>query len=250
MISQYANLTVKDTFLHPIKQAFKEIDPSQEGWLDTYHKEETIRSTVFTKRMNMPGASMTIYNRGRNGISDNIKVALLDKPEIEAFNTTGEVKNLDTSDGGGHSSPFFNELTIWSLPGLNLQKTQKPIGESITNKYATSLKFATFALNNEMIRIGAMSDNAPYMMMKKMHSFDLYDGKYQNLLETKDTAERTSTFDIGVAFPNLWIPIGNEYKEFVKLNYLGKNEYSISYKGKRGVVEKTEPFQINTLFDL
>lgn len=250
MISQYANLTTKDTFLHPIKQNFTEIDPSKEGWLNQYNKEETIRSTIFTKRMNMPGASMIVYNRGVNGISDNIKVAILDKADVEAFNTTGEVKGLDTSDGGGHSSPFFNELTTWSLPGLNLQKTQKPIGESITGKFATSLKFATFALNNEMIRMGAMSENSPYNMMKKMHSFNLYDGKYQNLLETKDAADRTSTFDIGVAFPNLWIPVGQEYKEFVKMNYLGKNEYSISYKGKKGAIEKTNPFQVNTLFDL
>lgn len=250
MISQYANLTTKDTFLHPIKQNFTEIDPNSDGWLNVYHKEENIRSTVFTKRMNMPGASMTIYNRGKNGISDNIKVALLDKPEIEAFNTTGEVQNLDTSDGGGHSSPFFNELTIWSLPGLNLQKTQKPIGESITGKYATSLKFATFALNNEMVRLGAFSEQNAYTMMKKMHSFDIYDGKYQNVLETTDSAGRISTFDIGVAFPNLWVPVGNDYKEFVKLNYLGKNEYTLSYKGKKGAIEKTAPFEVNTLFDL
>ena len=62
--------------------------------------------------MNIPGASMTIYGRGRNGISSEIKVAVMDDPSAETFNYAGETHSQDVSDGGGHTNPFFNELLI------------------------------------------------------------------------------------------------------------------------------------------
>ena len=112
IVSQYANLTTKDVYLHPAKKDFENIDLNNEESWKAYETEEHIRSTTFTKRMNIPGASMTIYGRGRNGISSEIKVAVMDDPSAETFNYAGETHNQDVSDGGGHTNPFFNELLV------------------------------------------------------------------------------------------------------------------------------------------
>lgn len=250
LISQYANLTTKDTFLHPIKENFQEINFEDPNWVNNYTKEETARSIVFTKRMNMPGASMSIYGRGLIGIPTEIKVAIVAKPNAEVYNTIGQSKMIDTMDGGGKVSSIFNELLNWSLPGFDLQTTQKPIGESINNKFATSLKFATFALTNEEIRLSPFAENSAYNMMKKMHQFDLYDGNYQNLLATKDATGQEETFSINTAFPNLWIPINGTHYKFINLKYLGKADYQIIYEDQKGIVQNTKPITINNLFDL
>jgi hypothetical protein len=61
--------------------------------------------------MNMPGASMSIYGKGPNGISLEIKIAALDKPKVEVYNLTGDSQKIDTMDGGAFVSPIFAGLT-------------------------------------------------------------------------------------------------------------------------------------------
>ena len=252
IVSQYANLTTKDVYLHPAKKDFENIDLNNEESWKAYETEENMRSTTFTKRMNIPGASMTIYGRGRNGISSEIKVAVMDDPSAETFNYAGETHNQDVSDGGGHTNPFFNELLVWSLPGLDLKKTQKPIGESINGKYASTLKFAIFAISNEEVLKSMSSNRSAYTAMKKMNDFPLFeeDEEVQDIMKVKDSETgKISTIDLSASFNDLWIPIKGVYHKFESLQWIGGNTYSLNYSDSNGDILSKE-VKINTLFDL
>jgi hypothetical protein len=52
-----------------------------------------------------------MYGKGSNGISLEIKVAVVDKPKVEVYNPTGDSQKIDTMDGGAPVSPFFAEET-------------------------------------------------------------------------------------------------------------------------------------------
>jgi hypothetical protein len=244
IISQFTNITVKDSYLHDLKTDFKEIDLStDEGW-EQFIVEESGRTTTFTKRMNMPGASMTPYGKGPEGISPVIKIAVIEEPKAPTFNYTGTEHSQAVMDGGAEVNAFFNNMLISSLPGLNLQKTQKPIGESIQRHSSAMLKFATFAITNEKVRKGMFGPRPSYMAMKKLNSIDLYDGEYKNILEV-DGVE----LDLLAISPNLYIPIDNMYYKLNSMKWVqGTNKYiqELSW-GNRTI---TREVIVNNLFDL
>lgn len=256
VVSQYANTTVKDAFLHPVKSSFENIDVfsgeklenAKLKWIDLLEKEEDKRAIAFTKRMNVPGASIGIYGKGKEGIDLSIKIAAMTDPSAETFNYTGTIHNQDTYDGGAQMSPILNEIMKNSLPGTNVQSSQKPLAESITAKTSTTLKFATFAYSNEEIRNSEFSKRKGYTVMKKMHDFNIWeDNAYTNLFEFTNQWGFKESFDISALFPNFAILFNGEYREINSITYNGENSYNINFKGRDGAFK---PIIINTLFDL
>lgn len=251
IISQYANLTTKDVFFHPAKTKIPNLNvasKSEEDW-NNYFTEENNRSIAFTKRMNIPGASMTIYGKGRYGIPQNIKVAAIEDPKAKTFNFTGSDHKQDVNDGGGKTNPFFNELLVWSLPGLDLKRTQKPIGESINAKFATTVKFAIFSITNEEIRNSALSNRDSYTTMQKMNNFNIYENEdkeivYKNIMQIPGEGE----INLSVVYNNLWVPINGEYKQVINLKHVEDNKYNLIYSN--GLKNETKSLKIDTLFDL
>lgn len=248
VVSQFMNTTVKDTFLHPYKGEFREInfvkDPNAFNILE---EEDSLRSTTFTKRMNVIGASISIYGKGREGILTNAKMAVMTDPTAPVYNQEGDSKNQEVYDGGAIVSGIYNELLKWAMPGYNLQSSQKPLAESITSKTSTTLKFATFALSNEEIRISIAADKPVYTIMKKMHDFNLWeDNEFSNIFAVPDLQTRElRQLDITEMSPNHYVFHNGEYKKIISLEYAGTNNYIMHFeKGE------SKPFVVNTLFDL
>ena len=247
VVSQYMNTTVKDTFLHPAKKGFVAIDFSNlTEAFKTLEIEEDKRATTFTKRMNVPGASIAIYGKNKEGILLSTKFAIFTDPTAAVFNPNGESKNQDVYDGGAFSNPFFNELLKSSLPGYALQSSQKPLGESITSKTSTTLKFATFALSNEEIRLSNLANKPHYNLMKKMNSINLWeDGGYVDLFKVPNQNGGFSELNISEMFPNYHIIDNGVYKEVQTIRLIKDNEYVMIFDDGT-----TKQFKVNTLFDL
>lgn len=251
--SQYANTTVKDVFLHSFKGDIKPINfldknANIEEMFQNFLTEEDQRSIVFTKRMNVPGASIGVYGKGKEGIELNMKVAAMTDPSAETFNYTGNSHKQDTFDGGAPMSPIMNELLKGSLPGNNLQSSQKPLAESISFKSSVTLKFATFALSNEEIKNSEFADKSGYVMMKKMHNINIWsDNEFTNLFQLTNIAGQTTDIYIPEILPNYAIPYRGNYRLIDTVTYLGKNNYRINFKGSDKAFKEVS---INTLFDL
>lgn len=172
IITQYLNATVKDAYLHPTGTDYYEINDIKED-IKQFVKEEDSRTTAFTKRMSIFGANMNVVGKNATGIKMTHKVAFSDDPIAPVFNYTGDNRTQDVMDGGGLTSGIFNLLVISSLPGFNLQKTQKPIALSISEYISTMLKFATFGITNEEIRKSELSDNPLHVLFRKMHDIHI-----------------------------------------------------------------------------
>lgn len=246
--SQYANTTVKDVFLHPAKGVkFEAIDLKNDfdNGINKYIEEEDKRAIAFTKRMNVPGASISIYGKGKEGINLSMKIAAMTDPGGEVFNYIGDSQGQDVFDGGTIMNPFMNELIKGSMPGNNLQSSQKPLAESITEKTSTTLKFATFAISNEEIRNSEFSPRSGFTMMKKMNNFDMWeDNNHVNLFEIKSELG-TSDINIQDMLPGFAIPHEGKYKLLGKIDHLEKSKYKINFLD--GTSKNVE---LTTLFDI
>lgn len=248
VVSQYMNTTVKDTFLHPAKTSFVEIDFNNlEEAFKILESEEDKRATTFTKRMNVPGASIAIYGKGPEGILLSAKLAIFSDPNENVFNPNGNhPKGQDVYDGGSFTNPFFNELLKGSLPGYALQSSQKPLGESITSKTSTTLKFATFAISNEEIRLSNSSDKPHYNLMKKMNSVNLWeDGVTMDLFSVIDADGDTINISISEMFPNYYIIDKGQYKLVESVRLVKGNKYIMNFGDNT-----SKEFKVDTLFDL
>jgi hypothetical protein len=255
VISQYANMTVKDVFLHPAKGVkFEEIDFSSKAKIQKsfakYIEEEDKRSIAFTKRMNVPGASIAIYGKNKEGIGTTIKVAAITDPRSQSYNYLGEIQDHDSEDGSGRMNPFLQEIMKKAMPDFNIQSSQKPLGESITSKTSTTLKFATFALSNEEIRISEFSPKSGYQLMKKMNSIPIWsDNKYINLFgfKTNYTIGEGNYYGFGFdeQFEGYAIPVNGVYKLVSNVRYDGDNLYTMVFNDNT-----TKQFKVDTLFDL
>lgn len=253
IISQYVNTTVKETFLHPAKTKFESIDLSKgtkeqiSANLELLAKEEHARTTVFTKRMNVPGASITIYGKGKEGILLNHKVAVFSDPSTAFFNPEGQVEDQKVYDGGGFMNPFFNELLKKSLPGYGLKSSQKPLAESISDKASATFKFATYSISNEEMRISTLSDKPHQMLMKKLNSFDIWDGNFRNLFEIHDQRTNSSSqINISEMFPNYYMEYKGQMRKVQNVNWeTDTNKYSIIFDDG-----EEKKFKVDNLYDL
>lgn len=248
VVSQYVNTTVRDVFLHPTSTDFIDIDLRNnfDQHINNFRKEEHERTTAFTKRMNAPGASIATYNKGKEGISLTHKVAIMTDPKAGVFNVQGTNSKQKVYDGGGFTNPFFNELLKWALPGYGLKSSQKPIAESIGKKASTLLKFATFSITNEEIRISNTADKGHYTLMKKMNNINLWDeNDYIDLFTIFDKAMGSyQTIDFTQLFPNHYMEHEGTWKLFLGMEHIEGNRYKVLFnKGEKEV-------KINTLFDM
>lgn len=248
ILSQYENLSTKGAYIHPFKKKFTDIDVTNPDWFSHWRLEEKERTTGFTKRMVISGASMTIFNKGPQGIDRQIKLAIFKDPEAQVFNQVGNSDDQKVFDGGIPANPFFVAQTISAQPGKGLNGTQKPIGTSIHNGHSTFLKCATFGMTNETIR---QSINSPYNMrhwMEKMNHFDIFKGSDHDNIFTTLTGEALS-----IDLDNLHIPINGEFRQVISIKKSdtgGKRSYDLSYINANGDLEIHPPIKINNLFDL
>lgn len=170
-------MSVKDVFLHDSKSKYTNVNiidsKSFDENINWLLSEESKMATVFTKRMNMPNASMTVYGKGKNGIESTMKTAVIYDPTAQFFNYEGTTKDQETVDGSARVNAFMGELMDASMPGYNIQSTQKPICESITNKASVSIKYASFTITNDEIRKSYNSKNNLLILMKKLNDFNL-----------------------------------------------------------------------------
>lgn len=223
--SQYENLSVKGSYLHPAKSNHKTIDFTKSDWFKTWSDEENKRTVAFTKRMVIIGASMTIFNKGASGLLPSYKIAVFDDLTAQVFNPTGNIHKQDTYDGAIPANPFFVAQTISALPGMNLNRVQKPIGTSIKDFHSTFLKCATFGLNNELIRSSSKSERNLDLWMKKMNNIDLFEGTPENLFQLKTLKGETEPI---VLPSDLYIPYKGEYLNVLGVEWKGGNNYTIN----------------------
>ena len=250
IISQYLNATVKDAFLHPTKTGFVEMDliKNFDKNIADFIKEEDLRTTAFTKRMNIFGASMNVLGKNDTGILSNHKIAVLTNPVASTFNYTGNKHLQDVMDGGGLLSGIFNNLVKSSLPGYNLQSTQKPIAESITNKTSTTLKFATFAISNEEIRKSEMSDTPLYNIFKKMHDIPIWEGNnYVDLFKIPNLENKLISQEIDILefAPDFYMEHLGSIKKVVSVKNVKDNVYAVTFENGT-----QKEFTVNTIMDL
>lgn len=257
IINEYANITTKGVYLHPSKNIILKTDPKT--GLPTYSdelydSEENERATTFTKRMVISGATMNVYGKSASGILPKIKVAVLGELSSPVYgpteqNSPGKTKEKeqDVFDGGCFSNPFFWMFSKKSLPGSGYSRVQKPIGTSISDFSSSLLKFATFGLNNELIRNSVGNNIDLYNMMQKMNSIPF---KNANVFETSEINYNDYILD---AFSNLYVAFGNGYSKITNIEPLVEEdgshfaEYLVTYDGD---ATKTKKFTVNSLFDL
>ena len=244
------NSTVKDAFLHPAKTGFVDIDLVKDfdNNISTFIKEEDLRTTAFTKRMNILGASINVIGKNKTGTLISHKVAIISDPKAPTFNYVGNKHIQDVMDGGGLSNGIFNNLVKTSLPGYNLQGTQKPIAESISDKGSTTLKFATFAITNEEIRKSELSDSPLYHIFKKMNNFPIWENNnYIDLFKVPNLENKLLLKEIDILefAPDFHIEHFGIIKKVISVKNLKDNIYVINFADG-----STKEFTVNTIFDL
>ena len=182
VVSNYNAIVYGLPYVHPTKKtAHRKLLLSQD---EQYKKDEFFnfndneirtelsqRTATSYKRAMIGGAPINTWLNGtRNGISREMKVAVIDDPREMLVNISGDKENLEVTNGALIENPFFSILSRNSVSELQQSSIHgKPICYMPQVGYGSwgILKCATHALNNDSIR-NSIGKNNYRRLMKKM----------------------------------------------------------------------------------
>jgi hypothetical protein len=174
------------------------------------------------------GASQTPYGKDSSGILPKIKIATISDVQAKVFEYTNDKYNknkdsMDALDGSAYMNAYFAEFCRKSLPGMGISRVQKPIGTSINDFSSTLLKFASYGLNNELMRRSIGNTIDLRELNKKMSNIPFNIDRIFTLKNIGTTLDITSLFD------DIHVPINGVYTRIITITQLGNSKYRVFY---------------------
>lgn len=211
------------------------------------------RIDSMSKRMVLYPATIQSFAQGLfNGVSHDIKVACIEDPAEQVWNTTGATHDQDIFDGSGFVNSWEAMMESNSLPGHGIKGSIKSLGTSTIGQNSTLFKWAGYPLNNAKLRNSQGNKFQLLTLFKKMNSipFD-YD-------ITKSWSNLNLTRPQDLIHKNLFYSNGFQYfriENVLPTPTPGLYNLVVKEVDKTGKVVDPDPIQqptyyVNTLYDL
>lgn len=214
--SNYLDLVSKNEYLDPAK-----------GKTSSEEQIKAKRIDAMAKRMVLYPATIQQFIQGKiDGVSREIKVAIIDDPKEETWNPQGDTHDQDIYDGSGLISPFQSMMEDNSVVGHGIQGTKKTLGTSTQGHISSLFKWAEFIITNEKMRNSLGNKYDLLYLFKQMHN------------ETWDNIDITKTWlGNGAQLTNpgkligqtLYIRKGFNYYRIDSIKNVDINQYKIVY---------------------
>lgn len=119
-----------------------------------YILENASQGAQFKRNVIIPGTIRPYLNDRLNGISDKMKIAVIEDVRDDVFNFDGKTSKEKAHDGSAFINPFTSILENWSLQDNEVGTVKKPIHHWFDDKYmtATLLKYAVDTMTNQWMR--------------------------------------------------------------------------------------------------
>lgn len=199
--NEYNSFMVGDIFFHPNKDTDSTetiITTLKNEGIENPTQEQIIqrkaeqcyasRWIAQIKRMVIYGATYHNYAQGlKYGVPEEIEIAIIDDVKASVFNAIGDSDKIDSMDGAGFTSPYLSRMQNKSLLDAAVHDTKKTIYHDIDGKYGrpTLLKWAEYAITNELRRRSKRGGISLDNLFKKMHDKEIkitsYEQEFDNL---------------------------------------------------------------------
>lgn len=132
--------------------------------------ENYAQSTQLKRNVIIPATLHYVHNYGLNHVTKKIKVAVIEDMPCEVFNFKGDQTTNDAMDGSAYTTMEESILENYSLGSQEVGEDKKPIWHHYDHGSATAslMKFASYAINNERMRMSMNSKVPLIRMFKKM----------------------------------------------------------------------------------
>lgn len=150
-------------------------DPNIQALKDIYNKHiyelESLAQNAQLKRNVIIPATLRYYLQDTlNGITNTMKVAVINDIPAEVFNFDGLSGKIDAHDGAALEDPFSSMLENLSLQDNEVGTIKKPIWHHYNHRYGTAYlaKYAVHTMTNQWMRQSEASAISLQNLFKKM----------------------------------------------------------------------------------
>lgn len=143
--------------------------------------EVNSQGTQLKRNVIIPATLQYVTQKVIKGVAPKVKVAIIEDTKAPVYNFRGDKDKEDAHDGSAWVNPFTAILENNSLSDQAVGWDKKPIWHHFNPKLmtATLLKFASFAITAERMRMSLQSDLSLYNLFKKMTDIPWYsNGKW------------------------------------------------------------------------
>ena len=194
----------------------------------------TSQGTQFKRNVIIPATLQYCQQNTLNGISKNIRCAVIYDEPAPVFNYRGShEKSIDSADGSAKITPFQSILENKSLGTQAVGLVRKPIWHSFNSENGSAFlaKFATDTITNNTMRMSLASKTSLYKLFKQMTNIQ-WEGDV-NLTEGLFTGIMGNNPNKEAALINFWNAciLGNTNSE-------GENQ--LYYKDNYGTIKKID----------
>lgn len=168
LVPSYMNMMMGGVYAHDNKD--RDTKPGDPNFF-TY--SEASRLIAQDKRAVIMGATFHPLTQGkRDGVSSNIRIAVINDEKGKVFNILGNSDKVDSMDGSGFTDPKYSRLANNSLIDASVGKDKKTIFHDINATYGNPvlLKWAEYEIDNEMRRWNPHGEISAEQVFKKMNS--------------------------------------------------------------------------------
>lgn len=137
--------------------------------------EEGSRAGAQNKRnVIIPGTLQYYQQDSLLGITPKVRIAIMPDIGARVHNYSGNSDDVDAHDGSAFNHPVNSILENLSLQDNAAGEDKKPIGHDFSGDYGSAvlLKYATFSMYNERMRVTQMSDINQYDLFRRMSNFE------------------------------------------------------------------------------
>ena len=130
--------------------------------------ENVSQGTQLKRNVIIPGNLHYMHNDLMNGVTKQIKVAVINDMPAQVFNFKGDTDKIDSMDGSALTTAEQSILENMSLGSQEVGPDKKPIWHHYDQETGTSalMKFASFEINNERMLL-SMNSRVPLIRVYK-----------------------------------------------------------------------------------
>lgn len=190
------------------------LDPAK-GKINNAYEEISKRIDSMAKRMVLYPATIQAFQQGRlDGVSNEVKVAVIEDPSEKVWNMQGDTHNQDIFDGSGFLSPFESMMEDNSVPGHGIKGTKKTLGTSTRGHNSVLFKWAGFPITNEKMRNSISGKYNLANLFYKMHNEQFN----QDIDITKNYVGLPLKTPVSVIGKSIYVSDGFIFKEIAEIN--------------------------------
>lgn len=236
------------------------LDPAK-GKINNAYEEISKRIDSMAKRMVLYPATIQAFQQGRlDGVSNEVKVAVIEDPSEKVWNMQGDTHNQDIFDGSGFLSPFESMMEDNSVPGHGIKGTKKTLGTSTRGHNSALFKWAGFPITNEKMRNSISGKYNLANLFYKMHNEQFN----QDIDITKNYVGLPLKNPVSVIGKSIYVSDGFIFKEIaeiakvpntintytVKTYVCDKNGNRLQKKDGTYFESLSDPIEINSIYDI